>query len=179
MLRKCDLFVKMGNYFRFLTHKKHIFLKIFRVDCCYLVFWGKSWEFFLEKFRPFWEKNWNILGKMQSNFCHDLAQCKWTLFSHIYCNSRLYLYFTGKNLLRITIKVRKKCSFFMGIFTWLEPGLKNCWYDASILAINASSFSKTAIALHGNVLTGDLVRSGPNFTQHASTKTGIIFQNII
>jgi len=28
----------------------------------------------------------------------------------------------------------------MGIFTWLEPGLKNRWSDASILAKKASTF---------------------------------------
>jgi len=43
-------------------------------------------------------------------------------------------------------KVRKKCSFFMGIFTWLEPGLKNRWADASI-------------ALHGKVGMGDHIQT--------------------
>jgi len=50
----------------------------------------------------------------------------------------------------------------MGIFTWLEPGLKN---QLSILAKKASigiqrhqinDFSKTPIALHGKVRTGDV-----------------------
>jgi len=41
---------------------------------------------------------------------------------------------TGKNLLRILIKVRK-----MGIFTWLEPGLKKRYGDVGILAKNVPS----------------------------------------
>jgi len=43
------------------------------------------------------------------------------------------------NLIRILIKVWF-FSFFIGIFTWLEQGLKNRWADASILNKYASNW---------------------------------------
>jgi len=86
----------------------------------------------------------------------NIILCKRTLGA---LGQSVKLYSQGR-----TLKVRIHFYFFMGILTWLGPGMKNCVADASILAKNGPlklwhqlyNCSRTRIALNGNVGTGVL-----------------------
>jgi len=124
--------------------------KIVRTFCIFpkiLSFFPSKWAHFC----PFWEKNgklWEIY-KGILKLSHDFSQCRY--------RALLHMEKPHQNL----IKSAKKCSFFIGIFTCLEPGLKNRRSDASILASRGIRSTiiplwDSSIALHGKIMTGVL-----------------------
>jgi len=79
-----------------------------------------------------WKQEEKMASDVKRKFSSAVMQTENLFLAYIYVKTRekkpsQYDFFQYS---LPVIKVRKTCSFFMGIFTWLEPELKNRWANS-------------------------------------------------